>query len=340
MASLDIFTGDAFSVQSLTLAINETPFTPMRISRLGLFNESGISTTSLSIEKKGTTLSLIPNTARGSSGQVKTNDKARLVPIATTHLPQRGAVNADEVQNLRAFGTESEVETVQNLVNRKLAKMRQDLDVTIEWQRIGALKGLVLDADGTTPILDVFNTFGETQQVKPMVLDNSATKVKTKIIEAKRLVEDVLGGIMYTGFHAFCGTAFFDTLVSHAAVEKAYDRWMESMFLRTDQRGQEGTGPGFDFVGVRWEEYRGQVSGQSFIAPDEAYLVPLGIRDMFVTNYAPADYMETVNTTGLPYYAKQELMRMGKGVELEAQSNPINFCTRPGAVIKLKLGNA
>ena len=45
--------------------------------------------------------------------------------------------------------------------------------------------------------------------------------------------------------------------------------------------------------------------------------------------------METVNTIGLPLYAKQELMRMNKGVELEAQSNPLNLCTKPRAVIKL-----
>ncbi len=57
------------------------------------------------------------------------------------HLPQRGAVIADEVQNVRAFGTESELETVQNLVNRKLEKMRRNIDATMEWQRIGAIKG-------------------------------------------------------------------------------------------------------------------------------------------------------------------------------------------------------
>jgi hypothetical protein len=45
--------------------------------------------------------------------------------------------------------------------------------------------------------------------------------------------------------------------------------------------------------------------------------------------------METVNTIGLPYYAKQEELRMGKGIDLESQSNPISICTRPRAVIKL-----
>jgi hypothetical protein len=64
-------------------------------------------------------------------------------------------------------------------------------------------------------------------------------------------------------------------------------------------------------------------------------MVPSGVSDLFVTNYAPADYMETVNTNGLPYYAKQEVMRMDKGVEIESQSNPISICTRPRSIIKL-----
>ena len=56
---------------------------------------------------------------------------------------------------------------------------------------------------------------------------------------------------------------------------------------------------------------------------------------MFTTYYAPADYTETVNTNGLPYYARQMLMDYNKGVEMEFQSNPLCINTRPNAVIKL-----
>jgi hypothetical protein len=334
MPTLDIFTNDAFSLQSMTRAINESPYQPMLIGSLGLFSEEGITTTSLSIEMKGTTLTLIPAAARGAPGRVERNDKARLIPINTVHLPQRTSVIADEVQNLRAFGTENETETVQNLVNRKLGKLRRNLDVTIEWQRIGALKGQVLDADGAV-LLDMFSTFNVTQQTRQMLLGTDSTKVKSLIVQAQRQSEDALGGVMHRGFVALCGKNFFDSLVGHPAVEKAYDRWLDGAFLRDIQRSQEGGSPGFQFCGVSWHEYRGQVSGQNFVGDDDAFLIPQGVPDMFVTNYAPADYMETVNTIGLPYYAKQEMMRMNKGVEIEAQSNPISICTRPNAIVRL-----
>lgn len=330
MASMDIFNNDAFSVQSLTKAINDTPFQPTRIGSLGWFTEEGISTTALSIEKQGTTLSLVPAASRGAPGKPVGNDKRQMIPINTVHLPQRGAVIADEVQNLRAFGSETELEAVQTLVNKKLAKMRRNIDVTMEWQRIGAIKGIVLDSDGTTELLNLWTAFGVTQQTHAMALTTDATKVKQKVVEAKRKVEDALGGLSYTGMRVLCSEGFWDALVGHPAVVAAYDRWMDGQFLREDQRST-----GFYFANVFWEEYRGNVSGQDFIEDDAAYMVPEGVMDLFITNYAPADYMETVNTNGLPYYAKQEPMGFNKGVELESQSNPISINTRPRTVVKL-----
>jgi hypothetical protein len=141
----DIFNNDAFSVSQLTRAIIDTPYVPGRLGQLGLFSNEPIATTSVSIESMGSNLSLVPSAARGAPGRVMTNDKRKLVSVNCVHLPQRAAIIADEVQNLRAFGSETEVETAQNLMNKKLSKMRRDLDVTIEYQRMGAIKGQVLD---------------------------------------------------------------------------------------------------------------------------------------------------------------------------------------------------
>lgn len=70
---------------------------------------------------------------------------------------------------------------------------------------------------------------------------------------------------------------------------------------------------------------------------DEALLVPEGVPDLYISAFAPADYMETVNTQGIPYYSKLETLPFGKGVAGEAQSNPLHLCTRPRAQIRLTL---
>ena len=326
---MDIFNDDAFSVVSLTKAIEDTPFVPGRVGQLGIFSEEGVSTTSISIEKIGSTVSLVPAASRGSSGRPMGNDKRQMIPFTATHLPQRASILADEVQNLRAFGSESEVETAQRLMNRKLAKMRRDLDTTIEYQRIGAIKGSILDSDGTTELLNLHTAFGTSVTSHSLVLGTAGTLVRNKVIEARRKMEAALGGLTYSGARVLCSASFFDALVGHAKVEAAFDRYMNGEFLREDQRG------GFYFAGVFWEEYRGQVGANKFIADGEAWMVPEGVPDLFVTNYAPADYMETVNTLGQAYYAKQEPKDFGKGIDVETQSNPIHICTRPAVPVKL-----
>ena len=326
---MDIFNDDAFSVVSLTKAIEDTPFVPGRVGQLGIFSEEGVSTTSISIEKIGSTVSLVPAASRGSSGRPMGNDKRQMLPFTATHLPQRASILADEVQNLRAFGSETEVETAQRLMNRKLAKMRRDLDTTIEYQRIGAIKGSILDSDGTTELLNLHTAFGTSVTSHSLVLGTAGTLVRNKVIEARRKMEAALGGLTYSGARVLCSASFFDALVGHAKVEAAFDRYMNGEFLREDQRG------GFYFAGVFWEEYRGQVGATKFIADGEAWMVPEGVPDLFVTNYAPADYMETVNTLGQAYYAKQEPKDFNKGIDVETQSNPIHICTRPAVPVKL-----
>jgi hypothetical protein len=328
MASLDIFNNDAFSVTNLTRTLVDLPRVPTRIGELGLFEENGIPTTTMMIERTGDTLRLVPSAERGSSGEPVTTKGRVLIPVKAIHLPQRGSVLADEVQNVRAFGSETEVEAVTNLVTKKLNKMKRQLDLTLEYHRVGAIRGLVKDADGST-LLNVYDVFGMTQTVQNFALSTTSTKVKQKILDLKRAVQNKLGGLAYQRVHVLCSSSFFDDLIGHSAVEKAFELQAANSFARTDPNGV------FEMAGVTFEEYSGGVGGTDFLAAGEAYAFPVGVPGLFTSDFAPADYMETVNTMGLPYYAKQEAMRMNKGIELESQSNPITLCTRPEAVIKL-----
>ena len=63
-----------------------------------------------------------------------------------------------------------------------------------------------------------------------------------------------------------------------------------------------------------WENYRGQVGGTAFIDTNKCHIFPLGVPGLFRTYFAPADYIETVNTLGRRLYVKQYDMPNGKGV--------------------------
>jgi Phage major capsid protein E len=66
-----------------------------------------------------------------------------------------------------------------------------------------------------------------------------------------------------------------------------------------------------------------------FIDPNQAHFFPLGTPNLFKTFFAPADYIETVNTLGLPRYAKAIPSDNNKSVRLEMQTNPLSLCLRP-----------
>lgn len=331
MADIAIFEDDAFSVSSLTAAINEQQYLPGRISSLGLFREEGISTLTVQIEKDGDTLALVPAGERGTSGLVVGATKRILIPFNTVHLPERFTIKADEIQGIRAFGSLTELQAVQDVVNKRLGKARRQLDATHEFQRMGALNGTVLDADGKTVLLDIYDRFGVERQKLPMELGNPATEIRVKCGEALDMQEEALGSVTTTGSRAFCGKNFWNKLLVHKSVKETYLNTMQAASLRGDARES------FEFGGIVWERYRGKIAGVAFVHDDKALLVPEGVPDLYISSFAPADYMETVNTQGIPYYSKIEPLPFNKGVAGEAQSNPLHLCTRPRAQILLEL---
>ncbi len=161
MPMLDIFNSDAFSVVSLTDAINKLKFVPGYLGASGLFAETGITTTSVAIEQKNNVLVLVPPTPRGGPGVTLDKGKRSMLSINVPHFEINDAVYAEEVQNIRPFGQESGEDSVMRLVGERMQTDGRSQEATIEYSRLGAVKGVVTYADGST--LDLFATFGVAQ---------------------------------------------------------------------------------------------------------------------------------------------------------------------------------
>lgn len=334
---LDVFKQDAFSVVSLTDAINELPFVPGRAGQVINWNEQGVNTTSIMLESStGGVLNLVNPTPRGGPGESFGKDRRTARILNVPHYQIDDAIYADEVQNVRAFGSESQLESLSAVVNRRVANLVQlKLDPTLEYQRIGAVKGIILNADGTT-LYNLFTEFGVTPPTEinfALTTDGSATQAIRKVCTAaRRTMQAALAGIPFTGIHAFVSDEFYDALITNPEVARTYLNQQEASKLRD---GIEVFGQ-FNYGGITFENYRGEVDGTAFVAADKGFLFPVGVPGLFRTVYAPADYMETVNTNGLPRYSKQWEMHNGKGVHLDVQSNPLSYCTRPGVLLKAR----
>ncbi len=325
----------AFSMAALTAAINILPNRYGRMEALNIFPARPVRLRQIIVEEQNGVLNLLPALPPGSPGTVGRRGKRTMRSFVIPHIPHDDVVLPEEVQGVRAFGAESEAETVAGVMARHLETMRNKHAITLEHLRMGALKGVILDADGST-IYDLYDEFDITAKTVNFELTTATTNVKGKCTEVLGHVEENLKGEFMTGIHCLCSPEFFEKLTGHAKVEKAFENWQQGIVLINDMRS------GFTYGGITFEEYRGQATdangtSRRFIAAGEAHCFPLGTVDTFGTYFAPADFNETANTLGQSLYAKQEPRKFDRGTDLHTQSNPLPMCHRPGVLVKLTM---
>ena len=139
---VDLFSGDAFTLQSLTAAINDIDHVPDRSGRLVFANADvakPVNTLSVAIERVGEELKLIQTTARGAPAEKILADKRSLLELQVPHIQLEDTILADSVQGVREFGTSNQTQSVEGVVNKRLRKCANRLDYTLEHHRLGAL---------------------------------------------------------------------------------------------------------------------------------------------------------------------------------------------------------
>lgn len=320
---------DLFTVTTLTAAINKLPLMPTKAGATGVFTEEGVATTSVTIEEVDRRLVLVKDKSRSEDAQPVKSDGRTRRTFRSAHLPLQRAILPEELQNIAAFGQDTAINSQATVINNKLQSMKDSIDATREWYRVGAIGGKILDADGSV-IEDLYDAFGVTKKSMNVAFSTATTNVLKSCLDAKRWSEKKLGGVMVTGYKAFCDAEFFDALIGHETVKRAFENYQAAQDrLAGDMR------TGFTFGGIEYVEYEVTVSGQKFIPSGTARVFPVG-KGVFSMFSAPANYNETVNTLGLPFYAKAKERDFNKGWDIEVQTNPVAICMYPEALVELK----
>lgn len=341
----DIFKNDAFSVVSLTDAMREIKYAPGYISSRGLYSTSSIRSLTVAIEKdKEDNLFLIPSSARGAPGVTFGKNRRNLRDIRLVKYEVNDEIMAEEVQGVRAFGTEDQLEILQDVIANRAVEVSQSFALNEEYARLQIIKdGTVLDADGTTVLFNFYTEFGET---KPTEVDwdlDAATPaegiLRKRCATLDRAMAAALGGLPYSGIMAVCGDAFFDDLIAHKEVRDTYKGYAEAASLRIaytqgGSSAQTSVFAAFEFGGIMFTNYRG--SNLVSVNTDKCHFVPMGVPNLFRTVYGPADFIETVNRPGQRLWAKQWEMPNGKGVNLDFQSTVLHYCTRPRVLMQAR----
>lgn len=324
----DVFRNDMFRVTSLGAAIDRVPYVPNQLAKMQLFEEDGISTTTMVIERRGSSLQLVPSKPRGAPGTPRVGEKRDAVHVTAPHLPTKDYITPDSLQNVRGFGTPNMMVGVKEKRDEIITALSRNLDVTLEYHRLGAINGVILDANGEV-LIDLFDLFEIDEPTEQSLGLNAAWSaddggaIDTKITQIVRLIQDTLGGVSPTGILALCGDQFFDKLRNHPEVRSTYLNQQAANNLRRTGPIQE-----FSYGGVTWVNYRGW--GAVAVPTNKCRFIPQGVPRLFITRFAPAPFFSAVNTKGKPKYVLATIDQSGeKEITVEAQSNPINLCTRP-----------
>ncbi|MFW9899917.1 MAG: major capsid protein [Candidatus Thorarchaeota archaeon] len=334
MPMLNPFGTDAFNLVSMVQAINKLPNLYGRVMQMGLFRTKSVSTRTVLIDHKDGVINILDNMPVGSPGLKNTKGTRRTQSLVIPHFPLDDTILASEYDGIRAFGQENVNETLASIMNDHLQTLKNKHDQTLEWLMMGALKGIVYDSDASTVIYNFHKEFLQNKKEVDFVLGTSTTNIKAKCKEVLRHIETHLQGERMTGVRVLCDKDFMDSLTNHAKVIEAYERWEAGTFLRQDDR------KGFYFCGLTFEEYEGTTfdkdgTVRKFLSSKDCIAFPEGTTNTFNCYYAPADFMETVNTLGLPYYAKQQARDFNRGIDIHTQSNPLPVVSRPELCVRV-----
>lgn len=330
MAGMDVFKADAFSMMSLMQAIENADYNPQLLGSLNLFQDEPQRTRVVAVESRDNELALIQTSEIGAPLAQLSGDKRAVRNFNTTRIAKGSRIMADAVQGIRAFGSETELAQVQAEVARRLQRLRNDIELTWEHHRLGAVQGILLDADGST-LVDFFSEFGVAQ---PSVVEFdfdalNAGEVRAKIeAEIVRPLIRAAKGAFGPGSKvmALCGDNFWDAFVNHEEVRQTYLNQVAAAELR------EGTAFGtFTYAGVTWVNYRGTDDGSTVaIGTNDVKFFPANAPGVFQVAWGPAEFMPAVNMPGVPLVPMiiPDDKRQAY-VDVEVYSYPLHLCTRP-----------
>jgi hypothetical protein len=301
---LDIFNNDAFSLASMSTAIDKVKYVPDTIIGSGVFNAEPIRTETFGIESRKGKINIVGFSQRGEERESRDKTQLRkLVYVATPRLSLTSKIKASELAFLREFGTEDQILQVQQEISRRQFGpngLVKDIDFSLERMGLGAISGKILDLDGNV-MYDYFSLLGEiespgiTLALTTLSDGDARVEITQKILRPMRRKAQ---GARFQFLRAFCGKTAFDNLNRNPEYRESYIAQQQGAELREAYFEK----PVF-FAGVEWMEYQGDDDDLIKIGDDEVKFVPWGANDIYCRVMSPGESFDQQGTLGQALYS-------------------------------------
>ena len=352
---MDIFNSDAFRVQTMTQAVNSTPFAPDYLGSLGIFTPTPIRTIDASvILNDDGALEVVQTTQRGEAPYQQKISPAMIRSFRTPRVAIADTINAHELQGIvsRAMLQGGDMGAVLADVQSEIAYrldgptgLRAKQEATKERMRLGAISGIVLDKDGST-LYNWATLFGVSLPTEiPFDLDAASPAAGVLSGLVRQLKRDIARAAKVGNrpfrIYAFCGDEFFDKFVKHPDVQAAWTQFQNGTATRV-AFNITGIEPftEFQWEGIIWVNYRGTDDETTIsVATDKVKFVPAGIPGLFQEVLAPYEGFGAMNSPGLPLYVLTIPDRdRDQWVSVETYSYPMYMATRPAVLFSGRAG--
>ena len=353
-----------YMLADLTGEVRNLPNLYGFINSLNLFTPKPITTHIAILDVTSDSVALVDSVekaSRDATSQFTGPTNAVAFPLINFKVVE--SLTPEELQSVRQAGTGNlDVETEARLRARKLAKIRARFDITNEFLKMGALKGKVYDPQGNLR-LDMFTQMGVTKKViKFGLADASGASFEAAIEELHRHMEDnAQTGTIINGqdIVVLVNDVFFSKLIAMPYIRDAYLAQQTPLAyqqitgsLRTGSTdGVQQNMNVFQYRGVKFVQYNGFFNdargnkhvlvgvegkaatvGQGHAFPNVTMLPG---SDLFEHAYGPVIKMGFVNTLGQPLYVFEYEKDRDEGIDFEAHSIQMPYCTRPQLLVDI-----
>ncbi|WP_019998721.1 major capsid protein [Aureimonas ureilytica] len=317
--------------------VERTVFRPSLLGGLGIFEPIYSRSRTIAVQLRGGTMSLIPTSEMGAPPVELDVETDTVRKFDTVRLAKGSTVWASQLAGVTALPFEVQTRDVAAEIADRTRQILEDLELTMEHMRFGAVQGKVLDSNGKV-IVDWFNFWGIARPaVVNFELDKPETDVRKKCRDLKRQMIKAAKGAWTPGARigALVGDEFFDLLVNHKQIKESK--------LGTERASSLENIQGFSSIEIEdivFINYRGTDDG-STIAIDtaEARFFPIGLRGAFKVGYSPAnEFKPFLNQRGREYYGLILPDNSGRDAfdRVEIYSYPLPVATRPETLISGK----
>jgi len=346
--TLDIFKNDAFSVTSLQRVVDKSPYVPQALGMARMFDPKPIEDEQVLLYEKDGGFALIPATERGSPWVQQIRRQGRLRALSTLALRKQDTLRAGELMGVASTALPETIRlrNAQQITVERTEQLKTDLEATKELHRLGALQGKVLDADGSTVLVDYFAEYGISTPATINFNFAGIAEGALALYIQKNIADPIIDVLKANGrwtpnvrIGGLVGDEFWYSLITHVDVRKRWEAIEQARAVALAANPLLNL-PTYDEIrigNVTFMHYQGSSGGEIDVAVNDAHFFPIGAKDVFNVYWAPGETLLDITQPGRPeylYIQPDVRDQMPSFVDFFVAAYPLYACIFPLALLK------